>query len=520
MAEVEAKFLLDTPRDADSVLRQLAQFGCRVRPAARVAIADRYLDTPDWGYLRAGWACRRRRQDHDSELALKSLNGGRGPLFRREEVSQSIGDDWRPEKGLPAGPVRDQLGGAFDDRAPAEIFRLKTDRRLYYVSLPDRFRTTVELAIDQTVVRGRRKRDALRFTELELELKEGESESLELLARQLDQRLGLLGARLSKFERGLQAAGIDAPLATAAYAERKLTRDASMLDLAYASLALNLAKLELNEPRAWEGLHPEGVHQMRVATRRLRAALKTFRIVLPNDWRKHMNGELRELARALGGVRDADVYAEHFVSWLTALPKEDRYALNNYRYHLASVSRKARERLHEYLAGERYRTLLRALRAFVAEGPSVGRQRRFGGLTIGYGANALIRGPIDKMLKAGAKIDESSPDEALHALRILGKRARYQTEFFHDFYPKRLNRFLKSCRRLQDVLGEHQDAAVACERLRAYAARVPVSEDMHRELLALGRLIQTQTIHGVEERERFPRFWKRFVKDARRALKK
>ena len=246
---------------------------------------------------------------------------------------------------------------------------------------------------------------------------------------------------------------------------------------------------------------------------RWRAALKTFARLLPRERAKSLGRELRWLAGVLGAVRDADVYGANIVAYLGALSAKDAAALGGYQAHLANRRRDARETLLQTLDGERYRRLVEDGEAFAHAGPEPGFRRRFGDLTIGYGASALVRKPIDKMLRQGERIDDTSPVEALHKLRIQGKRVRYQTEFFAPFYP-RIKHFLVVCRDLQDVLGEHQDAAVACDRLRRYADSVPPGDGMRSELVALGQLVQIQARHRAEERKRFAPHWRRFVKAA------
>ena len=518
MTEIEAKFLLRDARQSDDVLRALGRLGYHLREGPRTRIRDRYVDTPDWRILRAGWACRRRREGDGARLVLKSVAGGEGPVFTREEVEQPLTKTWRPGRALPPGPVRDALGEGLDGRETRELFRLRTRRCLFDVAAADDADTDLELAIDHTRIVCDGSDQAMDFFELEVELRRGSADAVGALAGVLANRIGLVGARMSKFERGLQAAGHQIAVPPAAAEEAPLTRESAMLDLAYASLRRNLAKLKINAPRAWEGLHPEGVHQMRVAIRRLRAALKTFRDLLPKKARKHFNAELRWLARSLGAVRDADVYGDNIATYMTGLPERDAEALSDYLTHLDEIKHRSRQHLLTVLAGERYAALVDALDGFTTKGPSRARRRRLGGPTIGAGALDRVRPPVEKMLRQGAAIDDDTADEQLHRLRLQGKRVRSQTEFFVEFFPEALKPLVKAGRRLQNVLGEHQDAVVACERLRHYADALPPSDAMRRELLVLGRLVQIQARHGREERARFPKFWRRFEKAARDAL--
>lgn len=510
MPEIEAKFLLQRSEQLEAVLSTLRELGYSVTKGTTEAILDRYFDTLDWRIRRAGWAYRCRQKGHQEKLTLKALQSGAGPVFVREEIEQPLEDTRRADGELPRGPVQERLEPIINGHARRELFSVRNRRLRYDVAAPDEDATTIEMAVDRAEIITHASRERpFSFTELELELREGDCRTVEALAEAMSERLGLVSAQLSKFERGLQVAGIDSPAEMAAPV-LELTRDSSMLDLTYSHLRRHLQTLKLQHPRAWEGLDPEGVHQMRIAIRRLRAALRVFGTLLPRDRAMHFDGEFRWLARALGDVRDADVYDENFHKYLSALPEADARALTPYEAHLQRVKQKARSRLLEVLSGDRYERLVADLERFIAAGPSMGQQRRFGELTIGFSTDAFIQKAVANMVKNGRRIDDTSPDKRLHKLRIKGKRVRYLMEFFSDFYDDGLKKPLKASKRLQDVLGEHQDAVVACSRVRAYADGVSLKTDVRHELLALGRLVQSQAQHADKARARFANAWRRF----------
>ncbi len=513
--EIEAKFLLQSPRQLPEVLAACEALGYTVAEGATQVIVDRYFDTADWAISRAGWAYRCRHEGATQTLALKAVGGGepRGRLFVREEVQQPLPATRRPNGELPAGPVRERLYQLVNGHPRRELFRIRNRRTLYNIVGPDEAATTIELAFDRTqIVASEDDAGSLAFLELELELKKGSRGELARLAKALGKRLGLLRAQLSKFERGLQAAGLEMP-ATAPKKTRRLTRDDGLLDLAYEHLGRQLAVLKVQEPRAWEGLNPEGVHQMRIAIRRIRAALRMLRDLLPGVEADHFNAELRWLAQALGGVRDADVYDQNFHHYLELLPARDVRALEPYEHHLEHVRLQARGDLIEALNSNRYEALIAGFERFFTAGPSAGALRRFGDLSIGAGADTYVKGAIKKMLKRGRRVRKrgARPDE-LHQLRIHGKRARYTLEYFRAYYRDRLKGPLRALRDLQNVLGEHQDACTACSRLQDYADSVPLTPESRRELLALGRLVQSQEQHAAQARAGFEKAWRRFEK--------
>ena len=514
MPEIEAKFLLQSPEQLDEVIGACKGLGYGVAEGPTELIVDRYFDTPDWDIFRAGWAYRCRQRGRRQTLSLKAVDDSRqqGPVFVRDEVRQPLPDSRRPNGDLPQGPVQERLNPVVNGHPRQELFRVRNRRTLYEVVGKDEEHTSIELAFDRTqILVSEDDAAGMTFLELELELKAGSDVELQRLAGALTERLGLLSAQLSKFERGLQAAGLEIPAALPEKV-RRLTREDGILDLAYEHLGRQLAVLKLQQPRAWEGLNPKGVHQMRIAIRRIRAALRMLRDLLPDDRVAYFNSELRWLAQALGGVRDADVYDENFHHYLDVLPARDVKALAPYEQHLTRVRQQARAELVGALNSARYEALIADFGAFVAAGPAVGARRRFGTLTIGAAADSYVEAAIRKMLKRGRRVRRHPSPEKLHRLRIEGKRVRYTLEYFGQFYPDRLKGPLRALRDLQNVLGEHQDACTACERLQAYADSVPLTPEARRELLALGRLVQSQEQHGAEARARFAKAWRRFEK--------
>ena len=196
----------------------LQRAGYAVEPRRNESIVDRYYDTSNQLILRAGWAYRLRDRDGEHTLGLKSLTPAEGVIHVREEVEQSILVPGGELDELPSGPVREQLSAIINGVRPEELFAITNQRLVYDVVGTGDDTTKVELCIDQAeIVAPNASKDApgmLRFTELELELKEGARASLEQLARVVaaDTDL-LLPARLSKFERGLQTAGLPEPFA-------------------------------------------------------------------------------------------------------------------------------------------------------------------------------------------------------------------------------------------------------------------------------------------------------------------
>jgi CHAD domain-containing protein len=290
--------------------------------------------------------------------------------------------------------------------------------------------------------------------------------------------------------------------------------------LAYRSLVADFEKMLAEEPNVRTQLDPEHVHQMRVATRRMRASLRAFKKVLPVEARKNVSSELKWLAQALGNVRDLDVQYENVQKYRTHVSGEDAASLIDYQNHLVDAWQQARAELFNQLAGDRYRELVDSLKNFLRQGPPGVVRDGEDVLSIGAAARQLMGKQRTTLLRRGRAIDPDSPDDDRHALRIECKRLRYLLEFFRPVYGKPLNRYVKRLKKLQNVLGELQDARVAVQQLREYAERVKAEFDdgaaqrsdanVRRQLSVLNELIETEQNRAASRRAEFQKVWNRF----------
>ena len=516
--EIEAKFLIEDVAQVDNLVDSLDSYDVR-----SASVVDDYWDTPEWHLFRAGWAYRWRDRSGDKSMVLKSYKLRDGIVQKRQEVERRVlafpQDGSHP---LVAGHVADRSDGLRSGDL-RKLFRVQTHCRLFDIRLSDD--ALVQLGIDQTAITavGPVKKPAsgrMKFVELEMELKEGEEESLRQLAAETQQRFGLVAARLSKFERGLQTAGLSPPRASQvvlpastpfvrALRERDPAPTDPAIHLAYGRLLEQFEEMITQEPRAWEGLDPEGVHKMRVATRRFRSALRAFKKVLPASIRS-FNREFKWLAAVLGGVRDLDVAMENLPHFLSELHPEDAGYLDDYQQFLADQWQEERKRLLACLASPRYGRLKTGFAQSVERGPSVGTMETLGSITIGDAAQLLIGKRYRGVLRRGREITPASRDESLHALRIQCKRLRYLLEFFRPAYGGLLKAETRRLKKLQDVLGDFQDACVAGQLLRSYAEGLPMRSSNRGQFIALGQLIGAQERRAAMCRADFARAWQRF----------
>ena len=510
MTEIEAKFIIRRPAQLQKALEVLSAHGFTITEQGLSQHVDCYYDTQDWSILGAGWACRLRHRDDADTLTLKSLRGagGDGSVFVREEVNQRMkAGAFTSRFHLPRGAVRDALGDIPGDIQVEELFRVTSRRTMYKLEKPAPSTVCLELDFDVSRIEAEKRTEkasgCLAFSELELELKSGDATDVESTAELLRDEANLTPARFSKFERGLQASGVELDDILQKTQPLTLTEDDPVLRLLYHYLGEQLHVIRRQHPRALEGIDPEGVHQMRVASRRFRAVLKAFKAILGSDVVAGFNSELRWLAKNLGRARDADVTEQ-------GTADDERIAADHYAQFLEEETISAYEHLVEILQTDRCAALEDELSRFIAAGPTPDMRERVGNLSIRDCAREYIDAALKKLVAHGDSIDANSPAERLHKLRIETKRFRYLLDFFSTVQADEWAQTTEAVKQLQDVLGEHQDAVTAQAQLSDYAASVKLDEDGRDKLLATGRLMQREDERIAATRHRFAETWSDF----------
>jgi len=217
------------------------------------------------------------------------------------------------------------------------------------------------------------------------------------------------------------------------------------------------AQMLAHDPGVRVGSNPEDLHQLRVATRRLRSVLKTAAPILDRAWVDEIRGELAWLGGELGPARDLDVLIPYLRQEAGSLDPADRKALAPLFNKLEDGRTVARKAVLEALRRERYLALLASIEA-AAAGPPPG----------GTGSlRTEVKNEFKRLRKAMHAVDEEPSDEAIHQARITGKRARYATELLEDELGKPGAKLLAAAKDFQDAAGEHHDAVVAEARIRA-----------------------------------------------------
>ncbi|MGH3751800.1 MAG: CHAD domain-containing protein [Pseudonocardiaceae bacterium] len=268
-----------------------------------------------------------------------------------------------------------------------------------------------------------------------------------------------------------------------------------------AALDTRLRTLLARDPGTRIGEDPEELHQMRVAVRRMRAALKAARPLLDRAWADDLRAELGWLGRALGPVRDADVLIERLRGRAAAFDDTSREAVETLIEALAAGRETARAEMLAALDSDRYVSLLRRLAAAVSTPlPAAS------GSAASPSLIELVRTEYRRLSKAVRRASDDPPDEVLHALRIQGKRLRYTGELAATAGRKPVRKLVESTVALQDVLGEHQDACVAQHEVQRLLGELGDVVDFD-VVFAAGRLVEREEVNRVTTRQAWPAAW-------------
>jgi CHAD domain-containing protein len=374
-----------------------------------------------------------------------------------------------------------------------EIAVLRTHRQGVRVTNGDG--AVADVVLDQvSVMDGRRV--VRRFREIEIELIKGKSDILE----DLEEGLRKAGAgdhdARPKVSQALDLPVLPKPGLPAM--EAPLSGH-----LAY-SLKRQLHALLAHDPGTRWDRDPEPLHQMRVATRRLRAIFRATGPLLASGWAEPLSQDLVWLGGLLGSVRDLDVQISSLRHEATALDVHDRRPLTRFVKTLQSERKKKHEDLMAGLRSERYLEFVERL-VQAADAPKV--------IDTDLTLSDIAAREFKKLGRAVHRLDAVPTDAELHRVRIKAKRARYAAELAESEVGKCARKFTRSVKLLQEVLGKHQDAVVGEQRVRALFEEAKGQ----RAAFTAGRLVERQRQRRDQARAVFTSIWRKVNKRGRKA---
>lgn len=431
-------------------------------------LTSTYFDTPDSDLAQRGVSLRIRKDGPKLTQTIKTMNGKSAPRWDRAEQDAPV-TGLRPDPSLVADShVRKTLSD-WQDRDELRP-QFETDFRR--TAMPLRAgEARIEAAFDIGEVKalGARAGVNVRLAELELELKDGPTRDLFDLARKVARASPLRFAMETKADRGYGLA-LGSPDKPVRAKPLQLEPDMTSSDAFAMILAEGLRQIIANENAILRARDVEGVHQMRVAIRRLRSAISAFGGAYDHGEIARIKGELSWLAKTLGMARDWDVFLERSVKPVqTAFPGDS--GLDELTAATRNARRTAWESVLITLESERYRVLMIDIAAAVSGAAWTGSNGVHAERSldepspydrpIAKTARKCLHKRLRKVRRLGGRIEELSVPER-HEMRIALKRLRYAADFLQScFERKPAARYLSALSKLQDVFGELNDAAMA-----------------------------------------------------------
>jgi len=493
--EVELKLEV-APSELEKVLAH-PLLGERSDGASTQTLHSTYFDTPDHALQQAGISLRVRRNGDQRIQTVKAARSPDGIALARDEWEKEVDSD------SPDYTLAEQTGlqPLLEQRSAIQpVFRVTTERTVHTVAFQS---SIIEVAADDSKVEG--KEQTVSFGELELELKDGMPADLFQLALTLSTATPLRLSFKTKAERGFETVTGEQPTRVKAppvVLKRKMT-SAQAFQRVGASC---LQHLMANETIVRHAPEADAVHQMRVALRRLRAAITLFKAVVEDEQRDPIRAELKWMANVLGEARDLDVYITKVLE-----PAQDEHSNDEGYQNLLAEYRKRRDEAYqmvqETIASPRFINGVLETAAWIEagnwlrDGSKPVRKRR--DQPVAALAEEELGRRWKKIIKQGRNLVELDPEER-HQVRIEIKKLRYATEFFESLFKgggakKRKRAALSTLEALQETLGELNDIAVGAHMEPSSTADALHQEQMSRvDGLLADAKGQYQDLAGLE----------------------
>ena len=500
--EVELKLLADPERLKELSHAPAIVAHARNRGTVRLLKAV-YYDTPSHALHRAGVTLRVRQIGKRFVQTLKMSPGDSVEPLHRGEWETPVATmmpDLQSLMPLISPGLRDVLS-----REPLQpVFTTEVRRHLRDLAMPAGM---VQVAFDQGVVRAGDK--SAPISEIELELKHGSAAALYELALPLSELGSVRPSIRSKAERGFDLA-LGAPPSVRKAGTALCAEDASLDDAFTAFLQSGLGQLLVNQAAAEDGRDPEGIHQLRVALRRLRCALSLLRSLAPSAALDAFRADAKWLASSLSGARNWDVFLAEVLTEVAqgCGPLDGFDAIREIAERSRASSYAA---ACEALAERRAGRFQLALGAWIEQrgwrcNVSGDNLAALAAPAISFASRVLAR-HHGKVLKRGRNWQELSP-EARHDLRLAVKKLRYAADFFLPLFGDQgsARRYARRLGRLQDRLGCYNDAATT----RQLVAQLPVETVPAAAREALGAVIGWQACRLAGAEPDLQTAWRRF----------
>lgn len=297
----------------------------------------------------------------------------------------------------------------------------------------------------------------------------------------------------------------------------RFTRHTPAGEVVLAYLSAQTGRIGALDPEVRQE-RPDAVHQMRVTVRRLRSALQTFTEILSEPGTRRLRAELKWLGGVLGEARDTEVLAARLHAGLAAVPVELVLGPAQARVtaHFAPLEASSRKAVLDALDAERYRALRAELGRLLDKPPLTPRAAEPAGGVLPLAVGRAYRRTGRRMRRAREAPPGPRRDVALHETRKAAKRARYAAEAASPALGgkagKKARRFAKRMKKVQSVLGAHQDAVIARAAARDIGVRAHLAGE---NAFSFGLLQDRAHRQALAREEQAHRAWRRARRKAR-----
>jgi inorganic triphosphatase YgiF len=481
--EVELKFEL-APNGVRRLKDSSLLHGLAQQPKDETEISV-YFDTPKLKLRKKGLTLRVRRIGKRRVQTIKA--SGNPSTFERDEWESEIKGD-NPDLRAARGTAIEPLLTKKFQRQLRPVFQTRVRRTTYPLA---NGASDVVLTLDRGKIDTGRRSTPL--CEIELELKRGDQSALFAVARELTHTLPAQLAIKSKSERGYELVenrGVAAEKGMPVRLRKGMSTREAFRAIGHACLKQVIG----NEAAVLAG-DADGVHQMRIGLRRLRAAISLFPEILGDAQTDKVKKELKWLSGELGPLRELDVFVTRVVT-----PVKRRHARKQGVPGLSNDFEQRRtaalERAQDALRSARYRALALNVAAWLETGewtkPQDDLVRGRGEVSIETLAATQLGRRFKKIRKKGRSLTELDARRR-HKLRIQAKKVRYAAEFFAGVFPgkkatKRREAFLAALRDMQDCLGDLNDIVVHGSMTSDIAKDAKRRKDKSKRAFAAGLL--------------------------------
>ena len=297
----------------------------------------------------------------------------------------------------------------------------------------------------------------------------------------------------------------------------RLTRHTPSGEAVLAYLAAQAARLRDLE-LAVRQEEPDAVHQMRVTVRRLRSTLQSFSGIVSEQDTRQLRAELKWFGGVLGGARDTEVLASQLHAGLAATPAELVLGPAHARItaHFAPLEASNRRAVLDAFDSDRYRALRVALDGLLDDPPLTPKAAEPSRGALPTAVGRAYRRTRRRMRAASQAPRGPERDVALHETRKAAKRARYAAEAAAPALGKqsgkKARKFAKRMKKVQSVLGAHQDAVIAQTAARDIGVHAHLAGE---NAFSFGLLHEQAHQRALASEDQAPRVWRRARRKAR-----